>query len=737
MYQACVNSIWGLTTYWILSKRPPELVSIGWDALFFDIFHGCREPLNPPAVYVATTTYFDSDTGGSCPSVKDLPEPEMDSSSHPPAPPNKSHYSTVQQRDTPDRNLAFQHNDTSDTFSFENEIPPDLPSKEQPHVAEYRDMASEAKQTIALALAAILLPMLGLTALLLGLILANRVEKQSGSLGFTQLSDTDDSAYYVDFNATALATISSWSATVAPLLAVAAMSLASFPIARRFKSNSRSECRDLPTPFQFSMLLESLTGTIGAFFSLGRYSLWPHKASFAPLVGVAFFVLLVSSLTGYAITGVDTWLHLVIETVNVDVGSSQTPSATYGRGMADVSCVNDTQNFNLVDTRTSGECGVARLSTGYYLTRSSEAYKTLGNLSDINTVRTVQVNDHTIAYLGPASIPHNLDYQATTLGIGTQCTPITQKCNLTSETASETPFRCSKGFYGDLYTLSIAGRDFSTNNAYTQPITGMVWFDDAALTRYANNSYQNNLPHNPYHLGVWTISQQNGPLDSADIVYTLLGSMAWLLNCSTTVYDLTYSWVNGTVRSTNLTKGNVTMGSTLQYPSYLSVYTQAWMDMSAYLASAEPDGKSLAQAWSTSYSKIAMGLTAGFLSTRTNLQEQVRTTKLVSRVPKVPLYFLVALNMVYATLGGVLAFVALVSKPNESNDVRERMSIVGLVAYAFEGARARKPVEKKRQMFAEHNNEGDSRVGIERSVRRGWEYTTTLDSAKTGSDHGS
>ena len=662
----------------------------------------------------------------------------MDNSSHPPSPPIKSHYSAVQQQDTTDSDPDLQRNGPSDTFSFQNQVPPDPPLKEQINVAEYRDMASEAKRTIALALAVILLPMLGLTALLLGLILANRVEKQSGPLAFTQRSDTDDNAYYVDFNATALATISSWSATVAPLLAVAAMSLASFPIARMFKSNSQSGNRDLPTPFQFGMLLESLTGSIAAFFSLGKYTLWPHKASFASLVGVAFSVLLVSSFVGYAITGVDTWLHLVIETVNVDVASSQIPSATYGRGMADVSCVNDTQNFDLVDIRTSGECGVARLSTGYYLTGSSEAYKSLGNLSDVNTVRTVQVNDHTIAYLGPASIPHSLDYQATTLGIGTQCSPITQKCNLRSETGSTTPFRCSESFYGDLSQLSIAGVDFSTNNAQTAPITGMVWFVDAALTRYANGSYQNNLPHNPYHLGVWAISQQaaaDGAVNSPDIVRTLTGSMAWLLNCSTTVYDLTYSWVNGTVRSTNLTKANATMSSTLQYPSYLSIYTKAWMDMSAYLAGAEPDGKSLAQAWSTSYSKIAMGLTAGFLSSRTNSLEQVRTTKLVSRVPKVPLYFLIALNVVYATLGGVLAFVALVSKPNENNDVRERMSIVGLVAHAFEGGRARKPVEKKRQMFAEHSNEGDSRVGMERSADRGWEYMTILDSAKTGNDH--
>ena len=76
---------------------------------------------------------------------------------------------------------------------------------------------------------------------------------------------------------------------------------------------------------------------------------------------------------------------------------------------------------------------------------------------------------------------------------------------------------------------------------------------------------------------------------------------------------------------------------------------------------------------------------------------ETRETRLVSRVPKVPFYFLVALNLVYVILGIVLASVALLSKPSDSNDVRERMSIVELVAFAFEGERARKAVEKKRQ----------------------------------------
>ena len=200
----------------------------------------------------------------------------------------KSRYATLQQQD----------ND----FSYDNRLP--LEPSSQPgiehQVAEHRGMDG-ARRSIFLALAVILVPMLGLSALLIGLILANEVDKQSNGsnpLAFTQKSDTDDNAYYVDFNATTLATISSWSSTVAPLLAVAAMSLASFPISKALRERSQSQSTDLPTPFQLSMLLDSLSGSVAALFTLGKYRFWPHKQSLASFVQSAFVVLIIASIIG-------------------------------------------------------------------------------------------------------------------------------------------------------------------------------------------------------------------------------------------------------------------------------------------------------------------------------------------------------------------------------------------------------------------------------------------------------
>lgn len=167
-----------------------------------------------------------------------------------------------------------------------------------------------ARRDIWMALACILVPMLGLSALIIGLVFANEVQSNSDSaspLAVPQRQDTDSSAYYVRINSTTFATIASWSSTVAPLLIMAAMSLASFPIARDIKDRLTSDGTDLPTPFQLSLLLETLTGSIMSVWNVLRYRRWEHKHALASLLRNALIILVISSIVAYAIAGIDTW----------------------------------------------------------------------------------------------------------------------------------------------------------------------------------------------------------------------------------------------------------------------------------------------------------------------------------------------------------------------------------------------------------------------------------------------
>jgi hypothetical protein len=158
---------------------------------------------------------------------------------------------------------------------------------------------SGGRSLIVTCLLCITLPMLGLSALLIGLILGYEIDSATTDGGtFSRLQSNDGSAYYVNFNATTLATIASWSSTVAPILSVAAMTLASFAFARRYAANSSSNSHELPTSFQLGLLLETFTGGVTAFWSLLRYRSWDRKESLVSIVRNSFVVLFLASFIG-------------------------------------------------------------------------------------------------------------------------------------------------------------------------------------------------------------------------------------------------------------------------------------------------------------------------------------------------------------------------------------------------------------------------------------------------------
>lgn len=153
----------------------------------------------------------------------------------------------------------------------------------------------------------------------------------------------------------------------------------------------------------------------------------------------------------------------------------------------------------------------------------------------------------------------------------------------------------------------------------------------------------------------------------------------------------------------------------------------------SYSASQYNDTSEMADSWARAYSRTAAALAAGIVSPRADLAEQIRSTKLVSRVPKAPLYTLVALNSLYAILGVTLAWFAIRSNPHETNELREKLSTAGLVALCFEGRRAERRVRKKKEMFRECEKSGEASglVGIEESIREGGHVFRLRNTAST------
>ncbi len=255
---------------------------------------------------------------------------------------------------------------------------------------------------------------------------------------------------------------------------------------------------------------------------------------------------------------------------------------------------------------------------------------------------------------------------------------------------------------------------------------GVVFYRDGGLTELANevNSRPRTFltrPSNPQHLAAWAkveLSANAEQQGDGNVVTPEHGGTSWLLNCSTTAYQIAYDFINGTLSNATADVSNGSVGTILNAGNYYG-FGKVGLETAAYAASQYNDTAQMADSWARAYSRTAMALGSGIMAARSDLEEQVRSTKLVSRVPKAPLYTLVALNTIYAVLGAILAWLALGSNPSETNELREKLSTAGLVAAYFEGLRAERPVEKKRQMFAEYEGVGSGRIGVEESSTEG------------------
>ena len=130
-----------------------------------------------------------------------------------------------------------------------------------------------ARKDILLSLAIIFVPNVILNAILLGLVFHYQVPQTYFELpGVPEPLARESSAYLINFSATKLLTVASWTSTLSSLLPSFVMVLVSYPIARTILDASKDKkTDDLPTPYQLSMLLGTLNGTFGSLWNWLMY----------------------------------------------------------------------------------------------------------------------------------------------------------------------------------------------------------------------------------------------------------------------------------------------------------------------------------------------------------------------------------------------------------------------------------------------------------------------------------
>ena len=422
----------------------------------------------------------------------------------------------------------------------------------------------------------------------------------------------------------------------------------------------------------------------------------------------------------YLILGADTWLHVTTSTVVFSqiAPVQSTPARAYGRGFYSDKC--STRNVDNNNT-----CNIDGSASTVFLQGASDAYQTLNNLSTTNRVITYELDEQTYSLLIDASLPNDVDFQASTFALNTECKPISQECGLIAAYGASTPFNCSPGFAGDVTAMEDIDRVGYRRAA--SPI-GLVLLDPG----YQTNISLGSKDLNPFYVGTWAaIDNQNTLSNSTSqrilqsdpqIITPVHGGLSWVLLCTVSVYDATYSWVNGSIGASTLTPANASVGGIIAAPLSEN-FGLSNLEIGTRIASFSLTAQDVADKWANSFSQTALGLSAGVMSPRTNLQEQIRTEILVARIPKVPLFTLIGLNLLYATIGLILALYAVcASRPRATRDVQARLSVAGMAAHFENSDLSQRPVAGVEDLFAERHGEGSERIGLIRTQEGGWRF---------------
>lgn len=353
----------------------------------------------------------------------------------------------------------------------------------------------------------------------------------------------------------------------------------------------------------------------------------------------------------------------------------------------------------------------------------------MNGISQTNTVKQYSSDPlKTFYYLSDSATSTDVDFKATTFAVTTECEAITSKCNLDINVS--TFFNCTPSFAGSLNSPGPAVIAPGVSNP--RPV-GVQYFGDPGLTNNFSTTSGAYSPQNPLYFGTWATAQQavssgadNGSI--ATVPGTGLGD-SWVLNCTSTIYEATYTWVNGTVTSFNTSLANGTVGGIFS-AGFAAGFGATALENIAIIAGLSNASDGLANVTAAYFSQNSLALSIGAMDTRPNTLEQSRSLINLTRVPLVPFWMLIALKLFYAFSTVLFAFAVIIwAHPAESQDVKTRLSIKGLVVASFEPDKLKeKAVGTVEEMFSENSGDGQAekkKVGIVKTEQGGWAYVTT------------
>lgn len=467
-------------------------------------------------------------------------------------------------------------------------------------------------------------------------------------------------------------------------------------------------------------------------------------------------------LSSFAIGATDSWFAATTTALNIAlVVPSGNVTRSFGRSLQS-ECVSELWQQKQCPSNAQAACrypcsimswntSVGQEREG--VSNAQQAAETLMSRSLNNTVMNITANGTNYYFLGDVGANAELDFSAAALAVSTQCRMVTPNCTLDGH-----GFTC--GAYAApsfSYSGSVGFAPGDVTSPSDMAMVGVQFFHDTTWDRpagFGDDTTDLFATQNPIHFLTWskgfppmnTYGDQFPAMREGKYYqYDDTGDTVYILDCSTSIYDAEYYWVNGTVASVEVDgDGNGLApdyyGAVLSAPfgtntalSHLSL-----QDASA-LAAYQKDPGDLSLVYSNYFSRAAVALTSGFSVAVLNERESTRTNSyLATRVPWVPLYTLVALKAVYAAFALGLAFLAVfLTHPSQAQEIKERLTVDGLAAAFFEPcAQHEQAVKNVQDLFEEHQDSEPSddtkRVGMLQTKQGGWQWVTLAKRASDG-----
>lgn len=330
---------------------------------------------------------------------------------------------------------------------------------------------------------------------------------------------------------------------------------------------------------------------------------------------------------------------------------------------------------------------------------------TANNFSATNQVISINYSGRTYSILTDRQISADVDFLASTLAINTECKPITRSgCTLNAPNNFQFgEYNCSRNFTGSF--------EYGVGGDYVP----LVLYRSAYNPDSGNSSDFSNPTSIKFAFSIYDYISEDSkfPLaNDSEILYKSNLGYAFILECNSTVYNVTYTWVNGSVAylSTSLIDlevvGNIVSNQETLNGTY---QVQIAAVMAGYTSNTS---QSLANEIAFAYSQNAVAYVAGQFAPLANEKEVRRTTIFVSRVPLAPLLSLIVANCLYVAVSLVVAIIALRVTEEGSREIQKKLSIWGLVLHAF-------PATKE-----DHDDAKASVIGVQGDDADGWGFRT-------------